>query len=98
MVKITQNITLGQQAYLKKTTANRRVENRPAGQTPPPQDTVSISETSKEIQQAGTAPPLSTSGDRSGRIEELRQAVSEGRYAVNPEKVAEGIINEALGE
>lgn len=98
MVKITQNITLGQQTYLKKTAENRRVDSRPVGQKAPPQDTVSISETSKEIQQAGTAPPPSSSGNRSGRIEELRQAVVEGRYTVNPEKVAEGILNEAFGE
>ena len=98
MVKITQNITLGQQAYLKKAAENRRVENRPAGPKPPVQDTVSISETSKEILQAGIAPSsAANAGERAGRVEELRQAVSEGRYTVDPEREAEKIISDIFG-
>ena len=96
MVKITQNITLGQQAYLKKTAEGRRTATRPAGQTPPPRDTVSISETSREIRQAAETPSTETAGNRSARIEELRQAIADGRYTVDPDKVAEGIIRQAF--
>ena len=97
MVKITQNITLGQQAYQKKAAESRRVENRPGVEKTPPRDTVSISETSKEILQAGNAPLNATANERAGRVEELRKAVSEGRYTVDPEKVAEKIISDVFG-
>ena len=58
-----------------------------------PQDKISLSETSKDLQMAKDAAE-SASDIRMDRVNELKQAIAEGRYQVNPDKIAERILQE----
>ncbi len=63
----------------------------------PRTDTVRLSNTSKELHTARNAalatPEDSLGVDRANRVEEIRQAVQEGRYKVNFDKVAQKMLN-----
>ncbi len=92
-------IRLGQKAYIDKAAESKRTGS--AGKSPAGSkaatDTVSISDTSKEIRQTASlpsAPPAS--GARVEKIASLKRAVSEGTYVVDPDKVAEAIISEVF--
>ncbi len=57
----------------------------------PPGDTVELSSLSAQLQQAEAALANVPVAD-SGRIAEIKQAMSEGRFQVDASKVADGLI------
>lgn len=75
----------------KPTTAP--VANRPAPRTPnetsPSGDSVSLSQLAGSMQ-ATEKPPVNTA-----RIQEIKDAISQGRFKVNPEAIADGLIQSA---
>lgn len=67
--------------------------NKPAA-TPPAtpaavQDAVSLSQLAGSLQ-AGEQPPMNTE-----RIREIKQAIAEGRFKINPEAIADRLIESA---
>lgn len=57
--------------------------------TSQPQEAVSLSNLSGSLQ-SSDAPPIN-----SARIEEIKQAISEGRFKINPEAIADRLIESA---
>jgi flagellar biosynthesis anti-sigma factor FlgM len=100
MMKIPgSTIRLGQKAYIDKASEGKRAGS--AGKAPSggkvATDTVSISDTSKEIRQTASLPSASPASQaRVERIASLKRAISEGTYKVDPDKVADAIISEVL--
>lgn len=70
---------------------------RPAGEGGPPPsraptgEQVQLSSLSSGLQQAESA-INATPAVNQVRVDEIKQAISEGRFEVNPEKVADGLI------
>lgn len=100
MMKIpNSNIRFGQKAYIDKATESKRTDagNKSSAGSKIATDTVSLSDTSKEMQQAAPLASSPPSVDaRAEKIEELKRAVSEGTYVVDPEKVAGAILSDAF--
>lgn len=69
------------------------VQNKPApapvATTPAAQEAVSLSQVAGSLQ-AGERPPVNTA-----RIQEIKQAISEGRFKINPEAIADRLIESA---
>ena len=57
--------------------------------TPAPTDAVSLSRAA-QAQQTGNKPPVD-----SAKIQEIKTAIAEGRFQINPEAIAEGLIETA---
>jgi len=57
--------------------------------TPAPTDAVSLSQAG-QVPQAGNKPPVD-----SAKIQEIKNAITEGRFQINPEAIAEGLIETA---
>lgn len=64
-----------------------------AGSTPR-QDSVSLSNTSSQIQALETS-ISEASGFDAGKVEAIKQAISEGKFKINPEQIADKLINSA---
>ena len=92
-----------QQSYVKETVENKKPEAQENQQQTErlaetkKGDTVSLSSASKELQLAKQA-VASAPEERSERVEELRQAVSEGTYEIDAEKIADKIIGTNISE
>jgi negative regulator of flagellin synthesis FlgM len=73
--------------------ATTPVANRPAPRTPqeaaPSGESVSLSQLAGSMQ-ATEKPPVNTA-----RIQEIKDAISQGRFKVNPEAIADGLIQSA---
>lgn len=92
-----------EQAFLNETTDKQRVD---APGTPPPEesktdriqdDKVSLSDASKDMQTAKQA--IASSPDiRLEKVNEIKQAVADGRYEVDAGKVAEKMISAIISE
>lgn len=70
---------------------------RPAGNTPPAPggsggDTVELSPLSSSLAKAESAMASTPVVDRA-RVDEIRQAISEGRFRVDPERIADGLLD-----
>ena len=69
------------------------VQSRPASTqatpTPAAQEAVSFSQIAGSMQ-SSEKPPVNTA-----RIQEIKQAISEGRFKINPEAIADGLIQTA---
>ncbi len=70
--------------------------NPPASKTPPAAgasggDKVELSPLSSSLAKAEAA-MASTPAVDSARVDEIRQAISEGRFRVDPERIADGLI------
>jgi negative regulator of flagellin synthesis FlgM len=93
------NANYGRQLYMREVSeANQakpgsqaKVSERPTG------DRVTLSRDSRDMQIARDA-MMNTPDIRTERVEELRNEVKEGRYAVPADKVAEKIIASAIDE
>jgi negative regulator of flagellin synthesis FlgM len=73
-----------------KGSANRsatKADGATAKSSAAPQDSVQLSTLSTE---SGTASPVD-----SARVEAIKQAISEGRFKINPEAIADGLIASA---
>ena len=92
-----------QQSYVKETTENKKPEVQESQQQNERAaevrkgDTVSLSSASKELQLAKQA-AASAPEEKSDRVEELKQAITEGTYEVDAEKIAEKIIGTNISE
>jgi negative regulator of flagellin synthesis FlgM len=84
------------QAYVKEVTDNKRLESREA-QSPEKKtettrgDTVSLSAASRDLQIAKTAASASPEV-RTEQVEAIKTAILEGRYQIDPEKIAEKMV------
>lgn len=76
-------------------TETQRVSSRQPGDKPARRDQVEISEKAKELQRI-KALVEQPDPDRAERIEQIRQAIEAGRYAVNDSQVADKIIRNVL--
>ena len=85
----------GRQIYANDPAENKRADERKKSQTTEKSETaedkISLSDTSKEIQIAKESAD-STPDVRSEKVEQIKQAISEGRYAIDYEQVAEKMI------
>ncbi len=81
-----------QQARIRKTEIPKKTESTAiAGETRQTSDTVSLSSASKEMQVAIAA--VATAPDtRADEVAKHRQAIEQGQYEINPEKIAEKIV------
>lgn len=92
-----------QQSYVKEATDNKKPDNPESQQADRASsearksDTVSLSSASKELQLAKKA-AASAPEERSDRVEEIKQAIDEGTYEVDAEKIAEKIIGTNISE
>lgn len=71
--------------------------SRPAGNTPPAPgasggEKVELSPLSSSLAKAESA-MASTPAVDSARVDEIRQAISEGRFRIDPERIADGLID-----
>lgn len=57
----------------------------------PKQDSVSLSDTSSQLQALETS-VNQASGFDAAKVEAIKQAISEGRFKINPEQIADGLI------
>lgn len=75
----------------KPTTAGLQNKPAPAPAAPAPaaQEAVSLSQIAGSMQ-ASEKPPVN-----SARIQEIKQAISEGRFTINPEAIADRLIESA---
>lgn len=75
----------------KPTTTSVQSRQTPAQAAPAPaaQEAVSLSQLAGSMQ-AGEKPPVN-----SARIQEIKQAISEGRFKINPEAIADRLIESA---
>lgn len=55
-----------------------------------PAEAVSLSSLAGSLQSGGDKPPVNTA-----RIQEIKQAISEGRFKINPEAIADRLIESA---
>ncbi len=90
------------QAFLNETTDAQRTEPQAqqADEKKPERvqdDRVSLSQESRQLQTAKQA-VAQTPDIRSDKVDALKQAVTEGSYEVNPEKVAEKMIGAIISE
>lgn len=69
--------------------ANRSAAPRPAPNATPETEAVSLSATAATLQ-GSEKPPLNTA-----RIQEIKTAISEGRFKINPEAIADSLIETA---
>ena len=90
------------QAFINQTGESQRAENRkdPVGETKPDvpnNDRVSLSTKSKDYMVAQAAvnkvPDI-----REAKVAEIKQAIADGRYNVNAEKVAEKLIGAIIND
>jgi len=56
------------------------------------QDSVSLSDTSSQLNALETSVSQS-SGFDSAKVEAIKQAISEGRFKINPEQIADGLLS-----
>lgn len=68
---------------------SRAAQARPNPATSPTADAVSLSTLSGTLQ-SGEKPPVN-----SARIQEIKDAISQGRFKINPEAIASGLIESA---
>lgn len=62
---------------------------KPASQTSVSTEDVKISSASQAIQAEGSAPV------NSARIQEIKNAIAQGQFTINPDAIAEGLIQTA---
>lgn len=62
----------------------------PAAVATTPQEAVSLSSLAGTLQASESKPPVN-----SARIQEIKQAIAEGRFKVNPEAIADRLIETA---
>ena len=95
--------TYEQQVYVKETADNKKAElqdSQPVergAESSKGGDTVSLSTTSKELQMAKSA-ATSAPEEKSSRVEEIKQSISQGTYEIKPEKIAEKILGTNISE
>lgn len=65
---------------------NKRGSAAPAG------DEVSLSPLSSKLQELQAAVSSNEAPVNTQRVREIRQAIAEGRYKVNPERIADGLL------
>lgn len=65
--------------------------SQPGKPTVPAGDQVALSSLSARLQEAGAAMADTPVVD-AARVAEIKQAISEGRFQVNPERVADGLL------
>lgn len=76
--------------YTAPTTAlNSRPASQPAAPASTTQEAVSLSTLAGTLQ-ASDKPPVNTA-----RIQEIKQAISEGRFKIDPEAIADRLIDSA---
>lgn len=75
--------------YKPATTSLPTKANSPQPAASPVQEAVSLSQVAGSLH-AGDSPPIN-----SARIQEIKQAISEGRFKINPEAIAERLIDSA---
>jgi negative regulator of flagellin synthesis FlgM len=89
-VKITNGVT----AVGTGTDSGRTKSATQTSRTPAPQasDQVELSSLAARLQEASaaTAEPIDTA-----RIAEIKQAITDGRFQVNPERIADGLLESA---
>jgi negative regulator of flagellin synthesis FlgM len=89
-VKIANGITsVGTGADSGRTKSATQTSRTPAPQA---SDQVELSSLAARLQEAGAAmaEPINTA-----RIAEIKQAISDGRFQVNPERIADGLLESA---
>ncbi|VFQ43633.1 flagellar biosynthesis anti-sigma factor FlgM [Desulfoluna butyratoxydans] len=94
------NANYGRQLYMREVSeANPAKQGTQAGKGPEraAQDRVTLSRDSRDMQIARDA-MMNTPDIRTEKVEELRNEVKEGRYAVPADKVADKIIASAINE
>ena len=99
------NINIGKQTYTREIAdkKSQRVSDAPKNQGIR-EDTVSLSDDLKNIQlakqsvQADGVDSTMQTLEREEKVQQLKQAVSEGSYVVNAEKVAEKIVGFSMDE
>lgn len=71
--------------------AARGTKSAPQGNRPEGKDNVTLSSTSTQIQalEAGIS---EASGFDTAKVEAIKQAISEGRFTINPEAIADKLI------
>ena len=67
-------------------------KNATAKTSAAPQDSVQLSSLLSSNTEAASSPPIDTA-----RVEAIKQAISEGRFKVNHEAIADGLIATAKG-
>lgn len=86
-MKITNGIgSVGSGADSGRTKSASQASRSPAT---PAADQVELSSLAARLQEAGTAAtgPIDTA-----RIAEIKQAIAEGRFKINPERIADGLL------
>ncbi|BCS98325.1 hypothetical protein DSLASN_39570 [Desulfoluna limicola] len=93
------NANYGRQLYMREVSeANQAKQGSEAnGQQRSSGDKVTLSRDSRDMQIARDA-IMNTPDIRTEKVEELRNEVKEGRYAVSADKVADKIIASAINE
>ncbi len=74
---------------LSTTPATTRPVARPSQETASTTDSVSLSQLAGTLQST-EKPPVNTV-----RIQEIKEAISQGRFKINPEAIADGLIQSA---
>ncbi len=102
------NITASykKQTYIDKASENKRTDTRKTRESDQkseiPEDSVSLSETSREMQiakeEVTSTPDTSAQEIREEKVEQLRQEVNEGKYQVNADQVAEKLIGSIISD
>ncbi|MBU0991141.1 MAG: flagellar biosynthesis anti-sigma factor FlgM [Proteobacteria bacterium] len=90
------------QVYVKEMTENKRLDQRETQAAEKKQetakgDTVSLSTASKDLQTAKAAAE-SAPEIRAEKVEELRTAIKEGTYEVNPDKIADKMVGSIISD
>lgn len=90
------------QTLLSEATDKRRIDAQELRQNEAVSDTthndkVSLSQTSKEMQLAKNAVAESPE-IREERVMQIKQALADGRYEINPEKIADKLVGTLISE
>lgn len=93
------NASYGRQLYMREVSDAKSAHqgSQAQGQPPSSGDKVTLSRDSRDMQIARDA-IMNTPDIRTEKVEELRNEVREGRYAVPADKVADKIIASAINE
>ncbi|SLM29018.1 putative FlgM [Desulfamplus magnetovallimortis] len=76
--------------------SSKNTANQPVARTTGKRDSVTLSNTTRQLQKVASAMDTPRT-DRAEKINALKSAIANGEYTVNPDQVAEKLLNTFMG-